>query len=53
DESRNCISNIHTHGLSAKAAAKKVLYLVQEAFKRKLSGVGLKDNAGLIPSNTH
>ena len=48
DESRNCISNIHPHGLHFKAAAKKIFYLVQEAFKRKLSGVGLKDNAGLL-----
>ena len=48
DESRNCISNIRPHGLSSKAAAKKIFYLVQEAFKRKLSGVGLKDNAGLL-----
>jgi ethanolamine ammonia-lyase small subunit len=31
-----------------KSAAKKIFYLVQEAFKRKLSGVGLKDNAGLL-----
>lgn len=48
DESRNCISNIRPHGLSAKQASKKIFYLVHEAFKRKLSGVGLKDNAGLI-----
>jgi len=48
DESRNCVSNIRPHGLSAKQASKKIFYLVQEAFKRKLSGVGLKDNAGLI-----
>jgi ethanolamine ammonia-lyase small subunit len=48
DESRNCISNIRPHGLHFKPAAKKIFYLVQEAFKRKLSGVGLKDNAGLL-----
>ena len=50
DESRNCISNIRTHGLSFKQASKKIFYLVQEAFRRKLSGVGLKDNAGLLDS---
>ncbi|MFB9844291.1 ethanolamine ammonia-lyase subunit EutC [Mucilaginibacter ginsenosidivorans] len=47
DESRNCISNIRTHGLSVKQASKKIFYLVQEAFRRKISGVGLKDNEGL------
>ena len=50
DESRNCISNIRPHGLTFKSASKKIFYLIQEAFKRKLSGVGLKDNAGLLDS---
>jgi ethanolamine ammonia-lyase small subunit len=48
DESRNCISNIRKHGLSYKHAADKIFYLVSESFRRKLSGVGLKDNAGLL-----
>ncbi|SEA96404.1 ethanolamine ammonia-lyase subunit EutC [Pedobacter hartonius] len=48
DESRNCVSNIRPRGLPFEAAAKKVFYLVQEAFKRKLSGTGLKDNAGFL-----
>jgi ethanolamine ammonia-lyase small subunit len=48
DESRNCISNIRPHGLNFKHAAKKIFYLIQEAFKRKISGVTLKDNAGLL-----
>jgi len=48
DESRNCISNIRKHGMSYKQAADKIFYLVSEAFKRKLSGVALKDNEGLL-----
>jgi ethanolamine ammonia-lyase small subunit len=48
DESRNCISNIRKHGLSYTHAAEKIFYLVNESFRLKLSGVGLKDNAGLL-----
>jgi len=48
DESRNCVSNIRPHGLKYKPAAEKIFYLVIEAFKRKISGVALKDNEGLI-----
>jgi ethanolamine ammonia-lyase small subunit len=50
DETRNCVSNIRPKGLTYKKAAKKIFYLISEAFKLKLSGVGLKDNAGLIES---
>ena len=48
DNSRNCISNIHPGGLDPATAADKIFYLVQQAFKRKLSGVELKDNEGLL-----
>ncbi|MES2268940.1 MAG: ethanolamine ammonia-lyase subunit EutC [Bacteroidota bacterium] len=48
DNSRNCISNIRPGGLDFNSAADKIFYLVQESFRRKLSGVALKDNEGLL-----
>jgi ethanolamine ammonia-lyase small subunit len=43
DERRNCISNVRQGGLSYHAACFKLLYLIDESFKRKISGVDLKD----------
>ena len=47
DESRNCISNIRPDGLSFNEASAKIMYLILQAFQRKLSGIQLKDNEGL------
>jgi ethanolamine ammonia-lyase small subunit len=43
DADRNCISNIHKNGLNYAGALKKLLFLLGEAEKLKLSGVNLKD----------
>jgi ethanolamine ammonia-lyase small subunit len=48
DADRNCISNIRAEGLSHAAAAHKLLFLMTEARRRKLSGVTLKEEAGLL-----
>jgi ethanolamine ammonia-lyase small subunit len=47
DAHRNCVSNIRPEGLSHEAAADTILYLLNEARHRKLSGVQLKDQRSL------
>jgi len=47
DAERNCISNIRAEGLSYRAAAHKLLFLMRESRRLKLSGVALKEEAGL------
>ena len=44
DERRNCISNIHTDGLSYEMATQILFYLIEQSFLRKISGVEVKVN---------
>jgi len=45
DAERNCISNVRAEGLAYEVAARKLLFLMSEARRRKLSGVALKEDA--------
>jgi ethanolamine ammonia-lyase small subunit len=49
DADRNCISNIRAEGLSYSAAAHTLRFLMTESRRRKISGVGLKAEAPLLP----
>ena len=43
DAERNCISNIRPEGLLPEAAADKLLWLIGEMRRLRLTGIGLKD----------
>ena len=45
ESERNCISNIRPEGLGYDAAAFKLAWLLEQAFLRRLTGVGLKDES--------
>jgi ethanolamine ammonia-lyase small subunit len=49
DAERNCISNVRPEGLSYDAAAHKLHYLLSEARRIGLTGVGLKDHSDALP----
>jgi len=48
DAERNCVSNIRAEGLGYAAAAHKLLFLMNESRRLKLSGVRLRENAALV-----
>jgi ethanolamine ammonia-lyase small subunit len=50
DAERNCVSNIHADGLSYVAAADRIAWLMLEARRLRLTGVGLKENASALPA---
>jgi ethanolamine ammonia-lyase small subunit len=45
DADRNCVSNIRPGGLSFAEAAHKLVWLIEEAFRMRGTGVQLKDNS--------
>jgi ethanolamine ammonia-lyase small subunit len=47
DADRNCISNIRSAGLDFQAAAQRLIWLIEEAFRIGKSGVALKDASDL------
>jgi ethanolamine ammonia-lyase small subunit len=49
DSERNCLSNIHAHGLASEIAAAKIAWLAREALRLGLTGVGLKEATPILP----
>ncbi len=48
DAERNCISNVRPEGLPYDAAAERLVWLLGEAIRAQLTGVGLKDRSDLL-----
>jgi ethanolamine ammonia-lyase small subunit len=53
DADRNCISNIHGGGLTAAAAASKLIWLLNEGLRLGFSGVDLKDQEHAVVPAQH
>jgi ethanolamine ammonia-lyase small subunit len=53
DADRNCISNIRPAGIAPAAAADKLLQLLSAARRRKLSGIGLKEERATLAEGSH
>lgn len=47
DAERNCISNVRPAGLAIDEAARRLAWLVDEALRRGMTGVALKDESGV------
>jgi len=47
DAERNCLSNVRPEGLGYAEAARRLDWLAVEALRRRLTGVGLKDESGV------
>lgn len=48
DAARNCVSNIRNEGLSPVAAAGKLVWLINAALARQLTGLKLKDDSAMV-----
>jgi ethanolamine ammonia-lyase small subunit len=48
DAERNCISNVRAEGLSYEVAARRLVFLMNESRRRKLTGVALKEADPLV-----
>jgi len=45
DSERNCVSNIRPEGLAIADAAARIAWLLREARRRRVTGIGLKDDS--------